>query len=129
MPSDYVIPLGAEAQRFLYGARAGVAFTFGGNTTPVAVNQLLQSGCIDRVNPDEPYYVPGLYRFTRRGQAIAETLPHRIDIVPSPKMDTPNLVKAVCICGMYESGPTTEAQAQHRGTAHINDKKVQVHSR
>lgn len=120
-----MIELGAAAQKFLYGARANTAFTFGGDCSPQVINQLLQSGCIIRVEYGDPYYMPGLYRFTPKGAAIGKTLPHRYTIVPAPKMDTPELVAAKCICG-YKSSSCTEAQAHHRGTAHINAKKVQA---
>lgn len=120
-----MIELGASAQRYLYSARAGIRFVFAGEASPQTVGQLLNSGCIEQIEYGDPYYAPGMYRFTDKGAAVGKTLPHRYEIVPRPKMDTPELVAAKCICG-YLSGSTDENQAHHRGRAHINAKKVQA---
>lgn len=122
---DTANDLGANARQFLYGARAGLRFTFAGLTSARAVSQLRNTGCIEEVTPADPWYSPGMYVFTARGAAWGRLLPHHYTIVPSPKMDTPDLVAALCVCG-YKSGPTTENQARHRGNSHINAKKAQA---
>lgn len=120
-----MIELGATATQFLYGARAGARFTFGGTVAPNAVNQLIQGGYVERVPPGDPEYAPGIYRFTPKGAEVARQLPHHYKIVPSPKMDAPDLVSAVCICG-YRSAPNTKARARHSGNVHVNAKKVRA---
>lgn len=120
MPSD-PNALGASARQYLYGARAGLRFTFGGELNPRAVGQLLNSGSIVAVTPDDEWYVPGMYQWTDKGADLGRALPHHYETIPSPKMDAPDLVAARCICG-YQSGPTTEGQARHRGNAHVNAK-------
>ncbi len=49
---------------------------------------------------------------------------HHIDIVASPKMDTPSLVAALCTCGSYRGGPATEPHARKCGQQHVADAVV-----
>ena len=105
-------------------ARAGTRFTFGGRTAPTTINNLLRAGAIERVPQDDPYWSPGLFRFTRTGARIANestaaTREHHITIVPSPKMDAQELFAAVCSCGLYRSAPTSKYAATKRGMAHV----------
>lgn len=44
---------------------------------------------------------------------------HTLTLVPSPKMDTPDLVAAECACGNYRSGPHTEHGALADGRQHV----------
>lgn len=47
---------------------------------------------------------------------------HTVTIVPSPKMDTQSLVAAVCSCGRYRSGSTTEPEARKAWRSHADAK-------
>lgn len=117
------LELGAQATQFLYERRTGEVFTFAGRISGVAVKQLINSGCVERLPTNDPAYSPGAHRITRYGAIISRRLPHYYRIVPRPKMDAPDLKAAQCICG-YLSGATTEANAEHRGTVHVRMKKV-----
>lgn len=52
-------------------------------------------------------------------QALTATRTHVIDIVPAGKMDTPNLVAAVCSCGTYRSCPGSENASRKSGDQHV----------
>jgi hypothetical protein len=51
-----------------------------------------------------------------------ETPDHACEIVPAPKMDSQGLVAAVCSCGRYRSGSTTEHSARKSWQAHADAK-------
>lgn len=44
---------------------------------------------------------------------------HTISLVSAPKMDAPGLVAAVCCCGNYRSGSTSEHNARAAGVQHV----------
>ncbi len=47
---------------------------------------------------------------------------HGMTLVPRPKMDTPELVAAVCACGDYTSGPSSEPGARQSWRDHADAK-------
>lgn len=117
-----MIEIGAQAQSFLYDARTGIKFVFGGRATPITINQLRNAGYVEEVPRDDPHWSPGLYVWTRAAVRDAKLLPHRIEIVSAPKMDAPDLVSAHCSCG-YESAPNTEVRVRNSWANHVNSKK------
>jgi hypothetical protein len=116
-----MVNVGAQALTFLYQAHAGRRFVFGGRATPVTINQLRNAGYVEEIPYDDEWYSPGMYRWTDLGAHVAKTLPHTLEIIPSPKMDSPDLVAAKCSCG-YQSSATTEPHARHRWASHANNK-------
>lgn len=107
-----------EARAILKGARPGTQFTFDRRVDPRLVHELETDGYIERVPRDTPFWVEGLYRFTRKISI------HKIHLIPAPKMDTPTLVAAYCTCGQYRSTSMTESNARKAGIAHVDAKKA-----